>query len=359
MSNTDRKRRERIRRKQEARSSASTPASEISLSSRSGDVATDMHVRAAPGRTARQRRRKLQKEARNATPVVNVDQTEPSNWMQHALAERLNLKPGNLREKRASRQRERDRRERLDRPEARVRPIGVVHVSWRWLSGSLSLFLVVILYAMLGSNAFVIDTISVGGERYISPELIFQSSDVAGKNLFTLDAESIEAQLEENPGIADAQVFVSWPPDAVSIIISERDPALIWDQGSFRVWVDINGIVMFRREERDDLLRIVHRDNETEPLGIGSVIDREIVAGALQLHARLPEIDVFLYDPAKGLGFLDETQERRWTAWFGVGTDMERRLNVYNQIVASYYPAWQISEIDVSDADYPYLTRRQ
>jgi hypothetical protein len=351
MFNTDRKRRERLRLKREQ--SPQTPPQTESpqrtpLASSTQVNADDRHVRAAPGRSARKRRRKLRKEARNVTSSVSIDETEPSNWLSHALAERLNLKPRNLREKRQLRQQE--ARRDLKKPDARVRPMGVVWISWRWLSGSLSLFLAVVLYAMLGSQAFTVNTIAVGGERYVSPEWVFESTDLAGKNLFTVNADTIEARLESNPSIADAQVYVSWPPNAVSVVVAERDPVLIWEQGDFRVWVDVNGIVMFQREERDDLIRIVHVGEDEEPLGVGNTIDRDIVAGALQLHAKLPSIKVFFFDPVNGLGYFDE---RNWRAWFGVGTDMQRRLDVYDQIVRMNYPNVQFAEIDVSNADYP------
>src|SRR5690606_17498483 len=139
------------------------------------------------------------------------------------------------------------------RPEARVRPMGVVWISWRWLSGTLIILLAIVLYVMLFSDIFVIDSMAVGGVRYLSREQIFEASGLANKHLFWVDPRKIEAQLEQNPSIASAQVFTGWPPNMVSIYITERDPALIWEQGDFRVWVDVNGIVMFQREEREDL----------------------------------------------------------------------------------------------------------
>lgn len=358
MFNTDRKRRERIRSKREQASQENTPTTQNAsptsvLSAANPATADDGHVRAAPGRTARKRRRTLRKEARSTATTTVSSEAEKPNWLQHALTDRLSNKPRTLREKRLHRQAE-SRRD-TKRPEARVRPIGVVWISWRWLSGSLSLFLLVILYAMLGSQAFVVNTIAVGGERYVSPEWVFNTTKIAGNNLFTVDAADVESRLERDPSVADAQVYVSWPPNAVSVVVAERDPAMVWDQGGFRVWVDINGIVMFQREERADLIRIRHEDPDAEPLGVGNTIDREIVAGALQLHAKLPSIKTFLYDPVKGIGFFDE---RNWRAWFGVGTDMERRLRIYDQIVRQNYPTISFSEIDVSNADYPVFVDR-
>src|SRR5690606_6913527 len=184
------------------------------------------------------------------------------------------------------------------------------------------------------------------GERYLSPEQVFEAANIANKNLFWMDVEDIERRLEDNSSIADAQVFIGWPPNSVSIFITERDPALVWEQGNLRVWVDVNGIIMFQREERDDLLRIVYQGDTIPDLDVNSTIDREVIAGALQLKAKLPSIKVILYDPIKGLGI---REEGNWKAWFGIGTDMERRLLVYQQIVRSYYPTIQFVEVDVSD----------
>lgn len=349
MFSVDRKRRERLKAKRAAREETQSSAEYLDNKA----VTADSHVRVAPGRTARQRRRKIQKDARlSSRDEVMIEQP---NWVATMLNDGLVLKPQRLRERRAERQRDRERREGLARPENRVRPIGVIWISWRWLSGTISVFLLFILYVMLGSDTFVIEEIAVGGERYIAPESIFESTDVAGSNLFLIDARDIETRLETNPSIADAQVFIGWPPNEVSVVINEREPALVWDQGGLRVWLDINGIVMFDRQGRSDLMRVAHISEDEEPLGVGSRVDPEIVAGALQLQRKMPEIDVLLYDPIKGLGFRDE---RNWLAWFGVGTDMDRRMLVYEQIIRVNYPAVQFREINVSDADYPYFVSR-
>lgn len=361
MFETGRKRKERIRAKREAHLSQEEELNDPDATlTRRPDLKHpkdhDGHVKAARGRTARQRRRKLRKDGRATAVATPEDEAEASNWLHFFTTDGFSLKPSTLRARRQDRHKDRARRSGYDRPEARVRPIGVVWVSWRWLSGSISLFLAVILYAMLGSNIFVVESISVGGERYVSPEWVFETTNVAGRNLFHLDAQDIEARLESSPSIADAQVFLDWPPNAISVFVIERDPVLVWDQGDLRVWIDINGTVMFRREERPDLLRIAHTNPDAEPLGAGSRIDREIVAGALQLQAKRPSIEVLLYDPIRGLGFRED--EGNWVAWFGTGTDMERRLMIYDQIIRTNYPAVQFSEINVSDADYPYYVDR-
>jgi hypothetical protein len=372
VTSVDKRRRERIRAKRALREGEER--SELDESGGPGNLSgarskpllqVDGHVQAAPGRQARRRRLSIRREARDKarqarTAAKQADESgadQPSFMLLGgSAAQAVSPKRPSLGQRRAGRRRERLRREGQapHRPEERVRPLGVVWISWRWLSGGLTIALLVVLYAMLGTDVFIVDSVAVGGERYLTAEQVFEAADVANRHLFWIDPAAVEARLESSPGIADAQVYVGWPPNMVSILISERDPALIWEQGDFRVWVDVNGIVMYQREERRDLLRIVYPD-QIEPLGVGSTIDREIVAGALQLKAKFPTIDVLLYDPIKGLGYRDG---RNWMVWFGVGTNMEMKLLVYDALVRSYYPAVQFREVDVSDPDHPVFVDR-
>ncbi|MBI5930655.1 MAG: FtsQ-type POTRA domain-containing protein [Chloroflexi bacterium] len=367
MTSVDKRRRERIRAKQAARYVANSQSpldevgdfeSEAISRSRTTTAPPDGHVLKAPGRNARRRRLEVRREARTQGQEVRaINEAKPPqpSRMFFSVGAKAASKPASLSKRRSARQREHLRRQGLDpaRPEARVRPQGVVWVSWRWFSGALTLVLIFVLYAMVGTDVFVVNSVAVGGEKYLTAEQIFEASGVANRHLFWVNPLEVEQRLESNPSIADAQVYVGWPPNMVSILISEREPALVWEQGNFRVWVDVNGIVMFQREERPELLRIVSHQQDAEPLGVGSTIDREVIAGALQLKAKFPTIEELLYDPVKGLGYQDG---RNWIVWFGIGTNMEMKVRVYDAIVAAY--AIQFLEVDVSDPDHPSFTER-
>lgn len=223
--------------------------------------------------------------------------------------------------------------------------------SWRAVSGMIVLGLTVVLYLFFTAEAFFVNSVSIGGEKYLSREEIFRDSKIAQRHVFWVDPLEVEKQLESIPNIADATVFVGWPPDMVQIVVTEREPALIWEQG-IRVWVDVNGIVMKQREDRPEMLRIVV-PNATEPLSAGSRIAPTIIQGALYLRSRHPNVDVLLYDPIKGLGYHDS---RGWTVWFGSGDEMDVKLLVYNQIVEDIWEQVQPGEIIMSDPDRPYYT---
>ncbi len=237
------------------------------------------------------------------------------------------------------------------RPRSRRANPATYLLSWRLVSGMIVAGLSVVLYMFLTMGAFYVDEVAIGGEKYMSPEEIFRFSDVAQRHIFWVDAADVEARLESVPNIADASVYVGWPPDMVQIIVTEREPALVWEQ-SVRVWVDLNGIVMKQREDRTNLLRIVV-PNAEEPITVGERIPPTIIQGALYLRGRHPNIDVLLYDSLKGLGYHDG---RGWTVWFGTGEDMATKLLTYNALVAEIIDEVQPGEIVMADPDRPYYT---
>ena len=322
---------------------AKTPHVKPKRSIRSREQEREDHVKPADGREARKLRRQARREARRTRSSEFVAQEKPVQPM----LPRTPVK---------KRRRTRDRDREQTRGSERVRPRGMVWMSWRWVSGTLSLSLLIVLIGLLSSSAFYVSSVSVGGVSYLTREEVFQFSDVSQKHIFWVDAEEVEARIESNNNIAEAEVRVGWPPGLVQILVRERDPAIVWEQNTQRVWVDINGQAMFQREDRSDLLRVVYDPNETQPtapIGPDTMLSTEIVHGALLLKSRLPSIDVLLYHPVKGLGWRDP---RGWMVWFGIGDNMAMKARVYESLVATNIDAMQFGEVNISDPDNPVYT---
>lgn len=223
-----------------------------------------------------------------------------------------------------------------------------------------------VLYVFLDSNAFFINSMAVSGEsgqqlKYLLPEEVFRYSELAQQRVFWVDPEDVEARLEQVPNIAKASVYVGWPPNMIQIEVIEREPALVWQQGGVRVWVDVRGNVMKLREDRSDLI-LVNVANATEPVDAGSHIPKAVVDGVIALRGIGSGIEVLnpnpvplrelIYDPIKGLGYEDS---RHWTVWFGDGDNMDVKLMVYEQVVERILTEnIQPEEIVMSDPDRPY-----
>jgi hypothetical protein len=186
-----------------------------------------------------------------------------------------------------------------------------------------------LMFLFFSADFFFVHSISVGGLRYMTKEEVFALAEIANLHIFWVDPQQVRANVLRSPTIADADVQVGWPPQMVTILVEEREPVLVWEQSGIATWIDIQGRVMRQREDRPELLRITSDVNDG-PLGQNIQVDIGIISGALQLKTLYPNITVLRYDPGKGLGYQDG---RGWLAWFGSGTDMSDKLQVYNQLV--------------------------
>ncbi len=262
------------------------------------------------------------------------------------------------RERRRRRQEKEKAREReMQKPAARPQPrwherLPRLRLGWRLVSLLLALCLLGALAMFIDGAMFYVSHVYVGGGRYVPPEEVYGLSDVANLHIFWVDPAEVARAVERDPAIAAAEVDVEWP-SRVQIHVVEREPSLVWEQAGVRTWVDVQGYIMPMRADIDGLLRVVVEGRD-EPVMPYSRVDRDVVDGALQLHALRPNIDVLFFHPIKGLGLLDG---RGWRVYFGTGTDMYEKLQVYEALVAQ---VWQEGAgewpdvFDVGDLRAPY-----
>lgn len=250
----------------------------------------------------------------------------------------------------------------LPRPEPPEKP--VEHgakprsaVNWRLFSALIVLLLVGILALFLVLDAFYVRTISVAGLTYMPRDEVFTLSGIVSEggyqHLFWLDPEEIRQNILRSPSVADARVYIGWPPETVQVIIQEREPSLVWVQSGVAVWLDLQGRVMRQRVDLPHLLRV---DSQLEGVPSPSselVPDVElVVSGALQLRELLPSLSALRYHPDNGLGFTDPGG---WEAWFGSGSDMPVKIVVYRALVQNLTQRGIIPrEINVIDPDAPF-----
>ncbi|MHB8628244.1 MAG: cell division protein FtsQ/DivIB [Aggregatilineales bacterium] len=245
----------------------------------------------------------------------------------------------------------------------------LIFISWRWVSGALTAILVGVLYLFMSQNSFYIHSIYVGytdSQHYLSVGYVYALTGLADMHIFWANASTVKQNLEQDPQIASADVTIDWPSKVV-VTITERQPALIWEQSGQRVWVDIRGRVMPLRQDKPELVRvIVEKPSQTihlgkcenqgmdTVLGRGDCIDQNTVNGVLQFKALYPNVTEMVYDPVKGLGF-HEGGNHPYTLWFGDGVDIPTKMAVYNAIIADLLARGvQPIEINVANPDAPY-----
>jgi cell division septal protein FtsQ len=227
--------------------------------------------------------------------------------------------------------------------------------SWRWISLMIVIVLTLVLVFFYTSSVFYVRSISVGGVRYLTKEEIFAYADIANMHIFWVDPARVRENLLRSSSIADAQVWIGWPPQMVNIVVEEREPALVWEQSGTAIWVDIQGRIMAQRQDRPDLT-VIQADMAVAdgPLGESGRVRQEIVLGALQLEELLPGTQVLRYDSARGLGY---AHEGGWQVWLGTGTGMPEKIAIVNAMTQSLQARGiQPGEINVVDPDFPFYT---
>jgi cell division septal protein FtsQ len=230
---------------------------------------------------------------------------------------------------------------------------------WRAVSGGLVAVIAAALVAIFAAPVFYVSRAEIGGVRHVPAEEIYTLSGIAGQHVLWLDPAEIAAQVEASPSIESASVVIRWPARVV-ILVREREPAIVWEQGGARYWVDGRGNLMVLRGDIPSLVRVIN-EGESIPFRCpgpectdeGAVtIDPAVVLGTQHLKTLRNNIDVLYYEPARGLSYQDG---RGWRGYFGVGADMDLKLVIYEQIVATLLERGQQPVyIDVSNPDAPY-----
>lgn len=178
-----------------------------------------------------------------------------------------------------------------------------------------------------GDEYYVVSP-EISGTRFVPAEEIASAVAVAGLHIFWVDPAQAEAAVRTLPNVADARVSAAWP-NRVTIEVTEREPVLLWMDGQTARWADATGHLMPMRGHIEGLLTVVAEEGA---ISMTEKLPEALVAGALALHALVPQATELRYTQFGGLAFEDA---RGWTAYFGVGADMAQKLVIYNALVAS------------------------
>lgn len=234
-----------------------------------------------------------------------------------------------------------------------------VSLNWRWVSLGLTVLTAAGLAALFLSSMFRISRVEVGGAVYIPAEEVYTLSGVAGKHILTVDPAEVKRRVELSPSVESAQVYVEWPARVI-VLVREREPAIVWEQGGRQYWVDARGHLMTMRKDIPSLVRVVN-EGEVIPFQCpgpacsedGQVtIDPAVVLGTHHLKTLRSNIEMLYYDPVHGLSYQDG---RGWRGYFGVGTNMDVKLAVYETLIEDLEARGVVPVyIDVSNPDAPF-----
>ncbi len=226
---------------------------------------------------------------------------------------------------------------------------------WRVTSALLFLLFGLTLLAFFTSDVFYVRAIQVRGNTFISREEVFAYSDLADYHMFWLDPDEIRENVLRSSSVADIAVEVGWPPDLVTLVVQERQPALVWSDAGDETWIDIQGRLMPARAEMPGLLHVnLVRDGSPGPAPSAESVSKDIVLGALRLREILPEGDHLDYHGVHGLGW---TNEQGWQVWMGTGSAavMDEKIKIYDVLVENLNSrAIDVAELNIANPDAPF-----
>lgn len=238
--------------------------------------------------------------------------------------------------------------------EVRLPSLPRISLSWRWLSTVLSLAAVVLLYMMLNSSTFIIDTVTLTGGVRVPSEEVKAVLNVTGESIIHVEPAQVESQiLATFPDIKRAQVSIDLP-DSLNVAIEERIPAILWLENEQELfWIDQDGFTFTVRGEANLPIRVYA--NTAPPFALGFVdsksvesaenkneanasqvlppIDPAFVLAVQKLNGIKPADTAMLYDLEKGLGWTDP---HGWQVFFGTNTNsIDMKLIEYDHIVSA------------------------
>ena len=232
------------------------------------------------------------------------------------------------------------------------------YTRWRVTSAIMCLMFGVILVLFFTSDLFYVRSIQVRGNDFLAREEIFAFANIADFHMFWLEPESVRQNVLRSSSIADVTIELGWPPNLVTVLVQERQPAIIWSEAGNETWIDIQGRIMPARSAMPGLLRINvvvdAFDGPSATLTELQDLDKDLVLGALRLQEFLPADTNLEYDPINGLGW---TNSRGWQIWMGVdsGAGMSEKIRDYQAYINNLDKRGiEIAELNIANPDAPF-----
>ena len=230
----------------------------------------------------------------------------------------------------------------------------IIEMGWRWVSLALTAAMAFVLYMMGSSNNFYIPQAEVLGNQRISAEEINRTLNLTGLSIFWAEPAVIENALRESyPDLESISVSVDLP-NYVTVVVTERQPVIAWQQGGETLWIDAQGFAFPVRGQVEGLIPVVANGSPPQVQGEVTVdglsaalpyLSTELIHTLKLLAPYVPQGTSIFYDPGYGFGWNDS---RGWIVYFGKSTaDMALKLTVYqglsDYLARSGIPATMVS----------------
>lgn len=253
-------------------------------------------------------------------------------------------------------------RRRVDVPisssgaEIRLPAVPAVGNKWRFLSGLLTVGLLVGMILMTQSSFFQVKEIQMQGLEHFTESEISNAINITGSPVFFVNPGRVKEDLRLTyPGLSTVDVKVSWPA-RVLIALEERVPVLAWSWDGHVRWVDQNGVAFEPHHQGVNVVQV--NSTMLPPTVENRFVDPRLVETVSVLSSYIPEGVELIFDADHGLGWEDT---RGWVVYFGFNDDdAHEKMNIYQALV-EYLDGKRITPeiINVEYVNSPYFRMEQ
>ena len=229
----------------------------------------------------------------------------------------------------------------------------------RWVVGSAAAF--VLVAAIVGawwiwqSPIFRVQAVEVTGATAVSVESVLAQADLDGTSMVTGDFARARRAIEELPLVAAVEIEREWP-DAVRIIVHEREPWGSWEQAGETYIIDREGVVLGAGAAPAGTPTIV--SSEAFALRAGDRVDQQAVDTAAEIAGQLEQalgtrVVEVSYSPSEGVRVLTENGQ---TGLLGDSSGIAYKLAVWARLAQEAESRGiRYTAIDLRFGDRPVL----
>ncbi len=229
-----------------------------------------------------------------------------------------------------------------DLPFANFHSLGLFHsqtgFGWRFLSVFIVLLLGAAMYMIWTLPEFRVTSPQITGNQRISAGEIQTMLGMNGRLSFLLAPKQIETRvLRDFPELQSISVQVMMP-NQIEVVVTERQPLILWQQDGSYTWIDENGIAFRPHGEVPGLIQ-VNALSAPLPLETASsnpespslFISVDTVRSLQMISNFVPQGAPILYEESTGLSWIDP---QGWRAIFGSGSkEISLKVRVYQSLV--------------------------
>jgi cell division protein FtsQ len=263
--------------------------------------------------------------------------------------------------------------------ETRMFALPTFHFNWQWVSGILTIALIVVALVLTNLSVFQVNSLKVDGLKRLTAEDLAPVMKQYAGSIFLLDRSQVMEALSFAYPELSIKSLKTALPSTVKITVTERQPILSWTAGDSTLWVDADGVVFPPRGDAGAILYIYSNNSipltrttpiPTDPLNYLNIalnraenpltpeealkhMDPSVIKAALDFSTQMPEGSALVYDSVSGMGWKDA---RGWTVYFGTTLENMAFKQVEYQAIVERLAALGINPttISVEYADAPY-----